>query len=411
MEIFDAKKIREDFPIYKNTSLMDGHPLAYLDNAATTFKPYKVIDAIRYYYENETSNAHRGDYRLSANVDYKYELARKKVAKFINAKDIEVCFTSGTSMSLNMIAYGLADLLNEGDEILLTEAEHASNVLPWFNIAKRHNFVIKYVPLTKDGRLTVENFKKSITKKTKVVSLAHVTNVLGYTIDVKTLAKIAHEHGAYFVCDGAQSVPHIKTDVKDLDIDFLAFSGHKMLGPTGIGVLYGKYELLTKINPLLSGGGMTSRFDTCGDITYSMVPYKFEAGTQNIAGAIGLGEACEYLQEIGLDKIYQHEMNLRNYAISKLDKLDNVILYNKDADHGIITFNIKNINSQDIATYMSSRGVCVRSGQHCAKILLDFLQTESTLRCSFYLYNTYEDVDQLVECCKNGGDFLDAFFL
>lgn len=411
MDKLDVMKIREDFPMFKNNPTMNNHPMVYLDNGATSFKPQCVIDAITYYYTHETSNTHRGEYRLATNVDEKYENARHIVAQFINAEDIEVCFTSGTSMSLNMIAYGLADLLKESDEILLTEAEHASNVLPWFNIAKRNGFVVKYIPLTRDGRLTIENLEKTITPKTKVVSVAHITNVLGYTVDMKEVSKVCHKHGIYVVCDGAQSVPHVKVDVKELDVDFLAFSGHKMCGPTGIGVLYGKYELLNKMNPLLSGGEMTSRFDTCGNIVYSMVPYKFEAGTQNIAGAIGLGEACKYIQSIGFDKIREHEKELRKYAISLLEKIPEVIIYNKDADNGLITFNIKGINPQDLATYMSSQGVCVRSGQHCAKILLDFLDTESTCRASLYFYNTKEDIDRFIDCCKNWRNFLDAFFL
>lgn len=411
MAKIDPYKLREDFPIYTNTPTIDGKHLSYLDNAATSFKPLSVIQAQDYYYLYETANAHRGDYKLAHDVDVLYEKARETVAKFINANKNEIAFTSGTSMSLNMVAFGFENLLEEGDEILLSEAEHASNVLPWFSIAKRKNLVVKYVPLTKEGRLTVENFEKSLTPKTKVVSLAMVTNVLGYQVDIKTLCKIAHEHDCYFVCDGAQSVPHQKTDVKDLDVDFLAFSGHKMLGPTGIGVLYGKFDLLKKLDPLLSGGGMSTRFDTCGDITYQLPPYKFEAGTQNIAGALGLAAACDYLSAIGMDEIEAYERDLRKYCIQKLDELDNIVIYNHDADNGIITFNVKGVNSQDASTLLASKGVCVRSGQHCAKILLDFLHTDSTIRASFYFYNTKEDVDQFVEAVKQGGNFLDAYFL
>lgn len=408
--MIDAKKIRNDFPMFQNRPTMQGHPLVYLDNAATTFKPKQVIKAIEEYYTTYCANSHRGDYDLSHDVDVRYEKARETLAKFINAETREIAFTSGTSMSMNMIAYGLAEKLQPGDEILLSEAEHASNVLPWFHVAESRGAVIGYIPLTEDGKLTVDNLKKVISAKTKVVSLAQVTNVLGYNVDVKELAKVAHEHGAYFVCDAAQSAPHMKIDVKDLDCDFLAFSGHKICGPTGIGVMYGKYDLLKEMPPLLSGGGMNTRFETCGSVSLQIPPLKFEAGTQNIAGALGFEAAVKYVQSIGLDEIKEHEAHLRKLAIEGMKKIPNVEIYNPDAESGIITFNIKGVFAQDAASLFNSYGVCVRSGQHCAKILMDFLKTTATLRASLYFYNTEEDVEALLEACRHGGDFLDAFF-
>ena len=407
---YDVNKIREDFPMFKNYPTMQGKKLVYFDNAATTFKPYQVIQAQDEYYLNFTANSHRGDYDLAHLVDVKYDEAREEVAKFINANKGEVVFTSGASMSLNLAAFGLMDFLKQGDEILIPEAEHASNILPWFHIAHVKKCNVRYIPLSKDGHLTIENFEKSLTPRTKIVSLAQVTNVLGHTIPVKEFANLAHKNGSYFIVDGAQSVPHMKIDVKDMDCDLLAFSGHKLCGPTGIGVLYGKYDLLVKMPPLLTGGGMNTRFETCGNVTYQIPPLKFEAGTQNIAGALGLASACKYLEKIGLDKIEKHELELRQYIINALEKNDNIVLYNKNAESGIITFNFKNVFAQDGASLLNSKGIAVRSGQHCAKILLDFLHTDATIRASLYLYNTKEEADQFIEACTHGKDFLDAFF-
>lgn len=405
----DYEKLLADFPILNEK--MQNHRLVYLDSAATTFKPRQVLDSIKEYYEKYCANTHRGDYDLAHNADVKYDEARQVVAKFINAEKNEVVFTAGTSMSINMIAYGYAlKRLNQGDEILITEAEHASNVLPWFTVAKERGCVIKYIPLTKEGRLTKENVEKSMTERTKIVAIAQVTNVLGYYVDIKSIAEVVHNHHALIVVDGAQSVPHFKVDVKDLDCDFLSFSGHKMCGPTGIGVMYGKYALLKEMEPLMSGGGMNARFNTCGEVTLLLPPAKFEAGTQNIEGAIGLATAIKYLESIGMDNIAKHEAELRKYAISKLKELDNVILYNETAESGIITFNIKDVFAQDAATFFNSKGVCVRSGQHCAKILMDFLGTVATVRASLYFYNTKEDIDAFVDACKKAGDFLDAYF-
>ena len=403
------EKLLLDFPILNKK--MQNHRLVYLDNAATTFKPKMVLNAIEDYYENYCANTHRGDYDLAHTADVKYDEAREVVAKFINAEKKEIVFTAGTSMSINMIAYGYAmKYLKPEDEILITEAEHASNVLPWFSVAKAIGCTIRYIPLTKEGRLTPENVKSAMSEHTKIVAIAQVTNVLGYYVDIKNISKIVHEFGALIVVDGAQSVPHFKVDVKDLDCDFLSFSGHKMCGPTGIGVMYGKYSLLKQMDPLMSGGGMNARFNTCGEVTLLLPPAKFEAGTQNIEGAIGLAAAIKYLESIGMENIEKYETELRNYAISELKKLDNIILYNETAESGIITFNIKDVFAQDAATYFNSKGVCVRSGQHCAKILMDFLGTVATVRASLYFYNTKEDIDAFIDACKKAGDFLDAYF-
>lgn len=408
--MLDVEKIKKDFPIFENNK-SDKKPFVYLDNAATTFKPKCVIDAVSEYYLKDGANAHRGDYDIAFRVDKKVDETRAHIAKFINAKKGEIVFTSGTSMSQNMVAFGYGvKYLKEGDEILLTEAEHASNVLPWFKVSEMTKATIKYIPLTKEGRLLPENLRKVITKNTKIVSLAQVTNVLGFSVDIKEIAKIVHEYGAILIVDGAQSVPHMKIDVQDLDCDFLSFSGHKMLAPTGIGVLYGKYELLKKMDVLMSGGGDNARFDMCGNVAYLEPPAKFEAGTQNLSAIYGFEAALTYLENIGIENIEKHEKELREYAISKLKELDNIILYNEEADGPIITLNVKGVFSQDEATYLNSRGICVRSGEHCAKLLKERLKGFGTVRVSFYLYNDFNDVDILIDALKNGGNYLDAFF-
>ena len=406
----DIKSLRAQFPMLENKS-MQGHPLIYFDNAATTFKPRRVIEAMDEYYYHHTSNTGRGDYDLEHITDVKFSQARATIAELINAEPREVVFTSGASMSINMVAYGYGQkFLTEKDEILITQAEHASNVLPWFKVRETTGCQVNFIPLDEQGRLTPKNLASVISKKTKIVAVAHVTNVMGYHIDIKEIARITHEHGAILVVDGAQSVPHLKTDVKQLDIDFLSFSGHKMCGPTGIGVIYGKYELLEKTDPFMTGGGMSTGFDMCGDASFMKPPHKFEAGTQNIAGAMGMAEAAKFLMEIGLDNITAYEKELRHYAISKMKELPNIEIYNEHAEAGIIAFNIKDVFSQDAATHLNSKGICVRSGQHCAKILIDYLKVVSTLRFSVYFYNTFEEIDVFIEALKTGGNFLDAYF-
>lgn len=406
----DIKEIRKHFPMLKSNKTMQGKPLVFLDNASTTFKPQCVIDAIVDYYSNYTSNYHRGDYDLSFIVDEKVREARRTVAHFVNSEENEIVFTSGDTMSLNLIAYswGIKNL-HKDDEIVLSESEHASNLLPWFNVSKIVGAKIVYVPLNEEGRITEENLKKVMSERTKVVSLAHVGNVMGYCLNVKKIAKICHENNAIFVVDGAQSVPHFKTDFKDWDIDFLTFSGHKMCGPTGIGCLVGKYELLQALDPLYVGGGMNETFSKPNELIPFDAPSKFEAGTQNIAGIIGLKAAIEFLETIGMDNIAKHEKDLHDYAIKKLEG-SKVIIYNKDADSGILTFNVPGIFAQDESTYLNYRGIAIRSGLHCDKLLPDFLKVPATCRASFYFYTTKEEVDALIDALINGGDILDAYF-
>lgn len=409
--MLDVLTIRQDFPMLRDDISMQGKKLVWLDNASTTFKPDCVRKAVDEYYTSLTANSHRGDYDLCYFVDKKIAETRAKVASFINASPNEIVFTSGTTMGLNLVAFGYGvKFLKEGDEILLSEAEHASNVLPWFKVAEMTGALVRYVPLDKEGRVTVENLKRSLTKKTKIVSLAMVTNVLGYVAPAKAIAKACHEVGALYVLDGAQTVPHMSVDVKDLDCDFLAWSGHKMLGPTGIGCLYGKFELLCQMDPFMTGGGMNAKFDMCGQVGFLEPPLKFEAGTQNIEGIFGLGAAIDYLQSIGMRNVEEHERELKRYAVNELQRSGNAIIYNPVSEAGIVTFNIKDVFAQDAATFLNSRGIACRSGQHCAKILTDFLGTVATVRASFYLYTSKEDVDALVDAVKHGKEFLDAYF-
>lgn len=410
--MFDAKEIRKDFPMFRNEVKMQGKKLVFLDNASTTFKPDSVLNAISNYYQNETSNSHRGDYDLCYKVDQNVLNTRKKIAKFINAKsENEIVFTSGATSSLNLVAYGYGSShLHEGDEILIDEGEHASNVLPWYVVAKQTGAIVKFVELDKEGKVSIENLKKALTNKTKIVSLAHVSNVLGYVLPIKEMAKIIHENGSIFSVDGAQSVPHMKIDVQDLDCDFLSFSGHKMLGPTGIGVMYGKYDLLKETDPYLVGGGMNDKFNACGLFTYLLPPARFEAGTINIEGIYGLGAAIDYLDSLGMDEINAHEKELKRYAIEKIKETNNAIIYNENSESGIVTFNIKDVFAQDAATFLNSKGIACRSGQHCAKALNQFLGTPATVRASFYIYTTKEDIDALADAIKHGKDFLDAYF-
>lgn len=410
--MLDPYKIRNDFPMYRNKIKMQGKDLVWLDNASTTFKPDCVLEAVSRYYTKETSNSHRGDYDLCFNMDMEVLNARRTVAKFINSKDTEVVFTSGTTASINLVAFGYGvKYLTKNDKILLTQAEHASNVLPWYKVSEMTGCQVDFIPLDKDGRLTPENLEKALTPDVKLVCVAHVTNVLGYIAPIKELAAIAHKHGALIVVDGAQSVPHIKMDVKDSDIDFLSFSGHKMCGPTGIGVLYGKFDLLSKMEPFMTGGGMNAKFDMCGDVNYLEPPFRFEAGTQNLEGIIGLHAAIDYLTSIGLDNIEKHEEELKKYCVEKLKATGKCTIYNEKSEGGIVTFNVNNVFAQDAATYLNSRGIACRSGQHCAKILIDFLGTIATIRASFYLYTTKEDIDALVDAVSTcEGDYLNAYF-
>lgn len=397
--MFDVAKIRKDFPMFD--TIDPAKPLVYFDNAATTFKPRVMIDAVNRYYTTSSVNIHRGDYELSYQVSEEYEQARKAVATFLNAQEREVVFTSGASASLNLVAYGYGQkFLKPGDVILSSEAEHASNILPWFKAAEVTGAKVEYIKLTEEGEFLLENFKAAMHDKVKVVAVAHITNVLGFVAPIKEMAKIAHEYGAIIAVDGAQSVPHIPTDVADWDVDFLAFSGHKMCGPTGIGVLYGKYDLLLKMDAFMLGGGSNARFDICGNILLKNPPFKFEAGTPAIEAVLGLKAAVGYLTSVGMKDIAAYEHELRAYLVSELSKLPNFHIYNPHASTGIVTFNVDGIFAQDAAMYLNSKGIAVRSGNHCAKILVDLLRTSETIRASVYFYNTKEEVDRFIEVCK-----------
>ena len=387
---------REDFPMLKQD-------IIYLDNGATSLKPKCVIDKIVDYYENYSANAHRGDYDISFKVDMEYENTRDLVREFIHAEfKEEIVFTSGTTESLNYIATGFfSHMIEPGDEILITQSEHASNVLPWFELANRYGAVIKYIPLDEHHYVTLENVKKSVTKNTKIIALAHITNVIGDVRPIKEITKFAHKNNIFVVVDGAQSVPHKKVDVMDLDIDFLTFSAHKMCGPTGVGVLYGKKELLEALIPVKLGGGMNESFDSVDQVYYNELPARLEAGTPNISGVIAFGEALRYLMNIGMDKIEEQETKLRKYLIDHLIKIPHLDIVNIESDSAIVAFNVDGIFSQDVAYYLNKYNVCVRAGNHCAKILKSEVGVTNTIRVSLYFYNTEEEIDNLIELLKD----------
>lgn len=389
---------REDFPLLKEE-------IIYFDNGATSLKPKCVIDKMVDYYTNYPANAHRGDYDLSYKVDQEYEEVRELVKDFIHADALEeVVFTSGTTESLNMIVNGFFEpILEEGDEVLITTSEHASNVLPWFRLANKKGIQVNYIPLDSNYYLTIDNLKKTVTKNTKVISIAGVTNVIGDIRPIKDICKFAHENNIFVVVDGAQMVPHMHVDVKDLDVDFLAFSAHKMCGPTGVGVLYGKKELLEHLEPTVLGGGMNEAFDSPQEIYYKELPTRLEAGTRNIAGVIGFGEAIKYLNKIGMDHIHKYELSLRQYLIDKLIPIKHIDIINIESDSGIVTFNVVNVFSQDVAYYLNKYNICVRAGNHCAKILKSSVGVNNTVRVSLYFYNTYEEIDNLIELLSDYG--------
>lgn len=387
---------REDFP-------MLAQDIVYLDNGATTLKPKCVIDKMVEYYSEYGASSHRGDYDIAYKVDQEYEGTRDKVRKFINAKHLEeIIFTAGSTESLNLIASGFfKNLLEPNDEVLITKSEHASNVLPWFSLANTNGIKIGYIPLDDNHYVTLENVKKAITPNTKVISLAYITNVIGDIRPIKEIVEFAHQHNIFVVVDAAQSIGHIKTDVQDLDVDFLSFSAHKMCGPTGVGVLYGKKELLEEVEPLILGGGMNESFDNEHEVYYKELPTRLEAGTPNIAGVIGLGSAIEYLESIGLENIATYEKNLRKYLVDKLITIPHIDMINIESDSGIVSFNVVDIFSQDIAYYLNKYNICVRAGNHCAKILKKEVGVNNTIRVSLYFYNTIEEVDMLVELLAN----------
>lgn len=388
---------------YKNDFPMLQKDIVYFDNGATSLKPKCVMEKMDDYYYNYSSNAHRGDYKISLKASSEYEKVRDKVKNFINAeKSEEIVFTSGSTDSLNMIIYGYFKYnLNKGDEVLITKAEHASNILPWFELSKDIGINVKYIPLTENHMVTIENVINSITEKTKVISLAHITNVIGDMRPIKKIVEYAHSKGILVVVDGAQSVGHTKVDVRDLNVDFLAFSAHKMLGPTGVGVLYGKYDLLDKIKPIRYGGGMNVAFSDVDNVVYKDLPYRLEAGTQNIAGVIGFGTAIDYINEVGIDNIEESCDSLKEYIIKELKKIKHIKLYNENVEGAIVTFNVDKVFAQDTAIYLDKYNICVRSGSHCAKKLEDEFGIKNTCRISIYFYNTKEDADKLINALKN----------
>lgn len=383
---------RNDFP-------MLNQDIIYFDNGATTFKPKVVIDSMVDYYSKYSANAHRGDYHISMIVDDKYENTRELVKDFINANSTkEIIFTSGTTDGINMVANGFFKyILNPGDEIILSKADHASNILPWQALANELNLVIKYVDLDYHNYVTIDNIKKVLSPRTKVISLAIITNVIGDLRPIKELCDIAHQNNIYVVGDAAQSVGHRKTDVQALDIDFLAFSGHKMYGPTGVGVLYGKEELLERLRPTSLGGGMNETFDDQNNVSLKSLPSRLEAGTPNIAGVIGLGEAIKYLNNIDLNKISEYEHNLREYLIDKLIKIDYIDIINIEGDAATVAFNVDGIFAQDVAVYLDKYNICVRAGNHCTKLLKDVINVRNTVRVSLAFYNTTEEIDTFVD--------------
>ncbi len=386
---------REDFPMLESD-------IIYLDNGATTFKPECVINKMTEYYTKYSANAHRGDYDISYKVDVEYENSRKLVSRFINAEMDEVVFTSGATESLNMIVNGFfGNNLEAGDEVLITLSEHASNVLPWFMLARKNGIIVKNIELDSNLHVTLNNVIKAITPNTKVISLAHITNVVGDIRPIKEICEYAHAHNIFVVVDGAQSVPHIKTDVKELDCDFLSFSAHKMCGPTGLGVLYGKKELLESMEPINYGGGMNESFDSIDEVYLKDLPNRLEAGTPNIASVIGFGETIKYLNKIGMDNITIHEIKLKKYLIDKLKTIPHINIINEECDSGIIAFNIDGVFAQDVAYYLNKYHICVRAGNHCAKILKSAIGVKNTVRISMYFYNTYEECDKVYELLKD----------
>ncbi|HFI0026442.1 TPA: cysteine desulfurase [Streptococcus suis] len=404
----DLERIRKDFSILDQ--VVNDEPLVYLDNAATTQKPQQVLDVLADYYQKDNANVHRGVHTLSERATARYEAARQKVADFIQAKSSkEILFTRGTTTGLNWVAQFAQEILQPDQEVIISVQEHHSNIIPWQHACQQTGAKLRYVTL-KDGELDVDSLKSMLSEKTKFVSLAHVSNVLGSVAPIGEIAELVHEVGAYLVVDGAQSVPHMAVNVQELDVDFYAFSGHKMLGPTGIGVLYGKEELLNLMSPVEFGGEMID-FVYEQSATWKELPWKFEAGTPNIAGAIGLGAAIDYLTEIGMDAIQAHEAELVDYVFPKLQAIPGLTIYgSQDLSKrtGVIAFNLDDLHPHDVATALDYEGVAVRAGHHCAQPLLRYLQVPATVRASFYIYNTKADCDKLVEAIIKTKEFFNG---
>lgn len=404
----DLNSIYKDFPILNQ--VIHDEPLVYLDNAATTQKPQQVLDVLADYYRSDNANVHRGVHTLSERATARYEAARQTVADFINAQSSkEILFTRGTTTSLNWVAQFAKEILQPNDEVVISIMEHHSNIIPWQEICRATGAILRYTYL-KNGEFDIENFQSVLSEKTKFVSLAHISNVLGVVNPIKKIAELTHQVGAYLVVDGAQSAPHMKIDVQDLDVDFFAFSGHKMLGPTGIGVLYGKEAVLHRMSPVEFGGEMIE-FVHEQSATWKELPWKFEAGTPNIAGAIGLAAAIHYLNEVGMEAIQRHEEELIAYVWPKLQAIPDLTIYGS-ADiskrTGLIAFNLDTLHPHDVATALDYEGVAVRAGHHCAQPLLRHLQVPATVRASFYLYNTKADCDRLVEALIKTKEFFNG---
>jgi cysteine desulfurase/selenocysteine lyase len=387
---------KSDFPIFKNKSLI------YLDSASTSQKPKVVLDAMMNVYENSNANVHRALYDLGSESTELYESSREMISKFINAASSkEIIFTSGATASINLLAYTLGAQLKKNDEILISHMEHHANIVPWQQLANRTGVTLKYLPLTESGELDLSQSNKLITTKTKIVSITHMSNVLGTINPIKEIAKLTKMVGAIFIVDGAQSVSHMPVNVQDLECDFLVFSGHKMLGPTGVGVLWGKIEMLNKLDPFMSGGEMIEKV-TLEESTWNEVPYKFEAGTPNYVQAIGLGAAVEFLSKIGMENVHNYEKQLTSYALEKLQTIPNLNIHGTPTKRGsVISFNIENIHPQDLAQFLNEDNICIRVGHHCAQPLLETLNETSTARVSFYVYNNFSDIDKLVDSIKS----------
>ena len=399
----DFKNIREQFPIYENIP-----NLVYLDSGATALKPKCVLDKMNEYYSSYGVNIHRGVYSLSYQATDEYDKARQIVADFINSDFKEVVFTKNVSDALNKICLMLEHKLSNDDEVITSELEHHSSVLPWMKACERTNAKLRYVPLNEEGRITVENFKKVLTNKTKIVALTLVSNVMGYLTPIKEIIDLAHEQGAIVIVDAAQAIQHFSLDVKQLNCDFLAFSGHKAMGPTGIGVFYGKKKILKELQPIDFGGDMNEEVDLF-NVEIKDIPFRFETGTPPIAEAIGLGKALEFIKEIGLDNIQKHEKELHSYALTKLSDIEGITIYNKTSDVGIISFNVDGVHPHDAATFFDEANICLRAGHHCAQLITKWLKCVGTLRASIYIYNTYEDIDKFVEVVKQTADFFKQF--
>jgi len=393
--------LKKDFPIFSRK--INDKIITYLDSSSTSQKPIQVLDSQEKFYKEYNANIHRGVYKLSEEATKAYEEAHKQVASLINASAEEVIFTSGTTASLNLLAYSLCKTLKPGDEIVISQLEHHANLVPWQQLAKQYNLKLKFINIDSECKLDLKHAESIITDKTKIVSICHISNAVGTINPIKDICKLAHKHNALFIVDAAQSVPHIPVDVKDLDVDFLAFSGHKMLAPTGTGVLYGKKHLLENLSPFLYGGDMISevKFE---DSTWNELPWKFEAGTPNISGGIALGIAAEYLKKAGLENIQRHVKEVSEYAVERLSMIRGLTIYGpKDPKDraGIISFNIEGIHAHDVATILDREGVCVRGGHHCAMPLMNLLNIQGTVRASFYLYNTFDDVEVLYNALEN----------